>query len=130
MCGNCTFPLALCVRKRYILITEADKTAAARRRSISERGVGKAPEAPMSALSFPSEGSALAARIDPAHIAACAAQRHRLPSLPEAKLRYSRQIRESAGAIWRIEGVVILADDTLALVSVGIRGGHKIEWRF
>jgi hypothetical protein len=84
----------------------------------------------MSALSFPSEGSALAARIDRGHIEACAAQAHRLPSLGEAKLRYSRQIRESGGAIRRIEGIVLLANDSLALVSVGARGGHKIEWRF
>ena len=33
-------------------------------------------------------------------------------------------------AMRRIEGLVLLADDTLALVSVGKRGGHKIEWRF
>lgn len=81
-------------------------------------------------LSFPAASAAIASRIDPAHIAECAAQAHRLPSLAEAKLRYSRQVRESGGAIRSIECVCLLADDTLALVQIGARGGHKINWRF
>ena len=51
-----------------------------------------------------------------------------IPTLRAAKMCWPRRMIDPA--MRRIEGLVLLADDTLALVSVGKRGGHKIEWRF
>ena len=83
----------------------------------------------MPELNFPPAGSELSERLDADYVKFCATrERSRLPTLREAKLGWPRRMTDPA--MRRIEGLVLLADDTLALVSVGKRGGHKVEWRF
>ena len=82
------------------------------------------------ALSFPQADSEIAAHIDAQHVSDAAKTPHLLSTLPQAKIGWARTIRESGSAINRIFGLCLLADDTLALVAVGPRGGHKIEWKF
>lgn len=76
-------------------------------------------------LSFPPADHPMA--IDPAQVAEVLARRAELPSLPALKMR---GLRGQPAMVKRVISLCILADDTLALVSIGRRGGHAIEWRF
>jgi len=79
------------------------------------------------ALSFPSPSSPIAAFVDPAHVAEAATRLTELPTISELKFRGRAN---TDPAVKRIFSLALLADDSIALVSVGRRGGHKIEWNF
>lgn len=79
---------------------------------------------------FPAPTAKIAERIDRDHFAEIAARRGELSTLPEAKRAWSRQIRKSGARMRRIEGFCLMADDSIALVSVGALGAHRIEWNF
>lgn len=51
-------------------------------------------------------------------------------TLIQAKARGKRLIADAKGAVRRACYFVIRHDDSLELVSVGARGGHKTEWVF
>ena len=73
----------------------------------------------MTELKFPPADSELAERIDADYIRSCATSELCLliPTLRAAKMCWPRRMTDPA--MRRIEGLVLLADDTLALVSVG-----------
>ena len=62
-------------------------------------------------------------------LVAIATGQEQAATLQQAKLSAKRMAKANR-AIDRVVFFVLLANDDLALVSVGRRGGHRIEWVF
>jgi len=76
-----------------------------------------------SSFRFPSAGHVAAENFDPAYFAEVAARRAELPTL--ADLRF-----KAKGAMIGCESFCLMADDSIALVRVGSRGGKRVIWNF
>lgn len=74
-------------------------------------------------FSFPPNGSIAAETFDPAHFAEVACRK--------GELRTLREITTDArDGIEAVISYCLLANDDIALVRVGIRGGKKVLWNF
>lgn len=77
----------------------------------------------MCSFSFPPAGHEAAETFDPAHFAEVSVRRSELRTLND--LRF-----EARGAAVGCQSYCLLADDSIALVYVGPRGGKRIIWNF
>lgn len=81
----------------------------------------------MKTIKFPPADHPLFPIIDPAHVKNCVEGLVEFPTLSGLKAQGRRNTEPNMP---RIYSMCLLGNDSVALVSVGKRGAHKVEWRF
>jgi len=77
----------------------------------------------MANFNFPSADHEASIGFCPDHFAEVCARKSELKTLPEMRF----EARNGAVAV---QGYCLLADDTIAIVRVGVRGGKRVLWKF